>query len=151
MGNGPQILRHAIDLGVKAAAVWIGQALLGVIHPERVADPQDLIPPKLLAALPHARRISETCGDEINNAVSEMRFAIPQIQSLRQTTPAARVFGGRPIRNDPNAAAGATGPLGRAQGHLREALKEVENIRSEESLGPTIPRPGSREMRFLPQ
>jgi len=119
LGEGPQIVRHAIKAGLESISAWIGQTLLGIHRPERVAAPADLVPDELTAAMEHARRISSECADQISSAIGQMRIAKTHIQTLRQS-----VHGPRGIPTQ-----GGTPPpvamLERAREHLQNALKAV--------------------------
>jgi hypothetical protein len=118
LGQGPVIVKHALDASIRAVANWIGQAMLGSHHPGQVADPTNLIPPELFDALAHARRFSMPCAEHINSAIGEMRNAISHLQTLRQSVaPGQRTAGVTPT---------AVEPLGRAQTELRAALKLLE-------------------------
>jgi hypothetical protein len=127
IGEGPQIVEHAIEASLKSVGAWLGQAHLGSHHPERVADPADLIPPELLLALGHARRISSPCAELINSAISEMRIAITHLQTLRQTPgPTQRIRGPGPP-SFPTIVTTAFEPLGRAQKYLGDAQAALKS------------------------
>jgi hypothetical protein len=119
IGEGPEIVRHAIAAGLDSIMLWLGQVALGNYQPDRVADPADMIPAELAAAAGHARRISSECSEEFRSAISEMRLARTSIQTLRQSGQ----HGPHAVRGD------RTLPivqiLERAREHLKNALKSV--------------------------
>ena len=122
IGEGPQIVKHAIEASLRSVGGWIGQVMLGAHHPERAANPADLIPAELFTALGHARRVSIACAEFINSAISEMRLSIVHIQTLRQSpgpTQRKLLSGASSL---PVVTPTALEPLGRAQKHLRDAL-----------------------------
>jgi hypothetical protein len=118
IGEGPQIVRHAIEAGLDSIVAWLGQVALGRHHPGQVADPVDMIPGELMSAVGHARRISIECGDELRSAIGQMRIAQTHTQTLRQSA----LHGPHAVGSD------STPPvqiLDRARGHLKNALKAV--------------------------
>jgi hypothetical protein len=128
LGEGPGIVKHAIEASLKVVADWKGQATLGSHHPERVADPTNLIPPELLAALGHARRISLPCADHINAAIGEMRQSIAQLQTLRQSPDPNELKRLSNSKTLPRIFPAALDSLDRAQQHLRGALSSLEIV-----------------------
>jgi len=122
LGEGPRIVRVAIALAKGAIVVWIGQAMSGVLHPEKIPDPSTMIPPELNAALGPAYRISPACGKAIVNAITDMRFAETALANQKQTPPPRHnPVLGAPSPPRANIPLPAVDALTRAKAHLESA------------------------------
>jgi len=125
LGEGPQIVRAAIALAEGAIVIWTGQAMAGVLHPEKIPDPSTMIPPELNVALGPAYRISAACGKALVNAITDMRSAATFLENQKQGPASAPRVPQAHIRVP------AVDALTRERGHLESAESALPRANSE--------------------